>query len=132
MVSVPREMSALDLLSYYHDNNIALVNVSQSLRCMPLVASKLDPLPCLTLGAEPFFICFLRKWKSKYASTQRSFPDLEVSKLRSYLLRPHGKFLVLSEKTEESGFLIGRELMILMGLPLHRMIGIDDASERVF
>ena len=48
------------------------------------------------------------------------------------LLRPSGKFLVLQEDTEESRFLIGRELMMLMGIPVHRMVGIEDTPEKVF
>ena len=48
MVSVAREMHALDLMSYYHDNEIACVNVSQSIHCMPMVATHEEYLPCLT------------------------------------------------------------------------------------
>ena len=52
MISVAREMSALDLLSYHTKNQIACANVSQSLHCMPVVPSHLDPLPCLTRGSK--------------------------------------------------------------------------------
>lgn len=52
MVSVAREMHALDLMSYYHDNKIACVNVSQSIHCMPMVATHEEYLSCLTCGAK--------------------------------------------------------------------------------
>ena len=58
MISVAREMHALDLLTYYHGSNIACVNTSQSLHCMPMVTSYNDPLPCLTFGAKYFKIMF--------------------------------------------------------------------------
>ena len=51
-VSVVREMHALDLMSYHHDNKIACLNTSQSIGCMPMLASHEDPLPCLTCGSK--------------------------------------------------------------------------------
>ena len=55
MVSLAREMSALDLLSYYHDNNLACLNISQSLHCMPILTAHSDPLPCLTWETKSWF-----------------------------------------------------------------------------
>ena len=47
--------------------------------------------------------------------------------------RPHGKYLVLSKDDEDkSRYLIGREVMLLMGIPIHRMVGLDDTSESAF
>jgi len=47
--------------------------------------------------------------------------------------RPHGKFLVLSKDDEDkSRYLIGREIMGLMGIPINRMVGLDDTSESAF
>ena len=74
-------------------------------------------------------------WCSKEYSFSESYTQM-FSSLGSinnvlFLLRPHGKFLVLSENKEESRFLIGRELLILMGLPIHRMAGIDQTAEQV-
>ena len=48
LISVAREMHALDILSYKHGDSLACLNVSQSLNCMPIVASPDDLLPCLT------------------------------------------------------------------------------------
>ena len=55
MITVPGKMNALDLLSYYHDNKLACLNVSQSLHGMPILTSHQDPLPCLTCGPKSFF-----------------------------------------------------------------------------
>ena len=47
--------------------------------------------------------------------------------------RPHGKYLVLSKDDEDkSRYLIGREVMMLMGIPINRMVGLDDTSESAF
>lgn len=83
----------------------------------------------LRVGPNHFF------WCSKEYSFSESYTQM-FSSLGSinnvlFLLRPHGKFLVLSENKEESRFLIGRELLILMGLPIHRMAGIDQTAEQV-
>ena len=48
LISVAREMHALDILSYKHGDSLACLNVSQSLNCMPICASPDDLLPCLT------------------------------------------------------------------------------------
>ena len=54
-VTTAREMNALDLLSYHHKNELACVNTSQSLHCMPFVASPNEVLPCLTCGTKALF-----------------------------------------------------------------------------
>ena len=47
-------------------------------------------------------------------------------------LRPHGKFLVLSKDDDNnSRFLLGREVLLLMGLPINRMAGIEESSDKV-
>lgn len=43
-------------------------------------------------------------------------------------LRPHGKFLVVTPTTQR--YLVGRELMLLMGMPIHRLV-LDCCSENV-
>ena len=48
LVSVAREMHALDLLTCHHGDNLACLNISQSLHCMPMISSHADHLPCLT------------------------------------------------------------------------------------
>lgn len=46
--------------------------------------------------------------------------------------RPSGKFLVLfDEEKGKSRFLIGRELLILMGIPINRMVDLDKTAEKV-
>ena len=52
LVSVAREMHALDLLTCHHGDNLACLNISQSLHCMPMIASHADHLPCLTYEAK--------------------------------------------------------------------------------
>ena len=53
LVGLAREMHALDLLTYHHgEDNLACLNISQSLQCMPLIASPRDHLPCLTCEAK--------------------------------------------------------------------------------
>lgn len=48
------------------------------------------------------------------------------------LPRPHGKFLVIFEDhKEQSRFLTGRDLLLLMGFPIHRMAGLDDTADSV-
>lgn len=70
MITVPREMNALDLLSYYHDNKLACLNVSQSLHCMPMVASHQDPLPCLTCGPKLCFFGCSKEYNFSESYTQ--------------------------------------------------------------
>jgi len=48
------------------------------------------------------------------------------------LLRPSGKFLVLQDDEDQSRFLIGREVLALMGVPIHRMHGLETAPEKAF
>ena len=39
--------------------------------------------------------------------------------------------MLFKEEKEKSRFLIGRELMVLMGIPINRMVDIDKTAEKV-
>ena len=94
---------------------------------MPMVTSYNDPLPCLTFGAKYFKIMFnsVALCGTFNPSQFLFFP------CRSFQ-RPHGKFLILFDEKEKSRYLIGREVLLLMGIPINRMVGLEDASENVF
>lgn len=57
-VNTAREMHLMDLLSYHHNNELACINTSQSLSCVPFAKDHNQPLPCLTCSAKavPSFI----------------------------------------------------------------------------
>ena len=52
LISVAREMHALDLLTCYHGDTLACLNISQSVHCMPMISSERDHVPCLTCEAK--------------------------------------------------------------------------------
>lgn len=112
---------ACNLLAACHPE-IAVVNTSQSLGQMPLLEKQSQELMCLTclglqigggcvLAVELFWLCSGLKLYSHWLLTS---------------LRPSGKFLV----TSKGRYIIGREAMILMGIPINRL-KISSCSERV-
>ena len=125
-VNTAREMHLMDLLCYHHRNELACINTSQSLSCVPFVKCHNQPLPCLTCGTKALF----------------SFIEYYAGQLGLWCLlvltcwpppRPHGKFLVLSKDDDDkSRYLLGREIMGLMGIPINRLVGLDDTSESAF
>ena len=72
-----------------------MVNTSQNLGQMPCTATEHDQLMCLTPGSQ------------QPLSENSSWP------------RPNGKYLVLTDKTQR--YLVGREVLLMMGLPIHRL-----------
>ena len=107
---VPLQAAAL-LLSVHP--TLVVLNTSQSLNQMPFALDDARALPCLTCRPQFFKTCSV---DVTYFGSNSSIPE----HTRTWLcqMRPKGKWLVLGNHQR---YLLGRDLMYLMGFPLHRM-----------
>ena len=126
LVGVTREMHALDLLCYHHDNNIACL---WSLPTMNLYLVSREGLSYEEYHTLTYmWHHWLWQFWYVYALGTWCNPFIFLPSQ----LRPHGKFLVLSKDDDNnSRFLLGREVLLLMGLPINRMAGIEESSDKV-
>ena len=109
---------ALDLLASVYPN-LSFVNTSQSLSYMPVLTENRSHLPVLTPRVQN--------------DKTMSILDVKYTCLKTLmivleLLRPKGKFLVLQEGYQR--YLLGREVCLLMGMPIHclNMDTVPDAA----